>query len=194
MKKFISNQQVLAKLNENDHDIQELIRPFQTVRGSLNHDNIIPELPLLQSLSIITCFEYGKLCKLLPSVKESCLNSEELSNIQITLRSYFGTAYVRTLALYRYSSTLLFQGTVYGSLDSYAQASSMVHVMTASIPHCKPAVVRKFLSVSVIIDSPNGHKEVTVFLAGINWLFQHEHKQHFGSPVEIIIIIMAKVC
>ena len=108
MRKFISNQQVIGKLNSEseDNSLKDLLQPFQNVKGSLKHE-VIPELPLLESLSPSNCSMYAELSKLLPPVKQGYLNSDELCSIDVTLRAVFGECYV-----HQYSHTLLFQGTV----------------------------------------------------------------------------------
>lgn len=71
MQKFISNQQILQKLNSESTDdcLKELLQPFRSVKGSLKHEEM-PELPLQTLLSSANCGEVEKLNKLLPPIKE----------------------------------------------------------------------------------------------------------------------------
>ncbi|SMN01766.1 hypothetical protein SPONN_25 [uncultured Candidatus Thioglobus sp.] len=186
MRKFISNQQVLEKLSLESADttLPELFRSHGCVKGSLRHD-VIPELPLLLPLSPSTCVEYGKLGKLLPPVKEKCLNSEQLSSINSLMRSYFGESFVRTLMFYTNSSRLLFQGVSYGCHNSLAHSSSIIYVETSI--DTKPAVIRNFISVSVLLQAESDIEpnKGNVVLAGVDWLQEHEKRNFFGSPVEV---------
>ena len=52
----------------------------------------------------------------------------------------------------------------------------------------KPGFVRKYISVTVILQSDQTgvtQQQVKVFLASVNWLTQHEHKEFYGSTVEV---------
>lgn len=189
MRKFISNQQVLEKLNFEGTDctIKELLHSHQCLKGSLKHE-VMAELPLLLPLSASTCIEYGELNKLLPTVKEGYLNSDEISSINSLMRSYFGESFIKTLMMYTHSRRLLFQGIFYGCHNSQAHSSSMVYVKTSNNTDAKPAVIRNFISVSVMLqlhDSAEQHNQCTIFLACIDWLSEHEGKNFFGSPVEV---------
>ena len=162
-----------------------LFYPHRCEKGSLKYE-VLSELPLLLPLSTSTVNEYGTLVKLLPPVKEKCLNSDEVVCVDSLMRLYFGTAFVKTSMFCTYSSRIKFQGIMYGSCESLTRSSSMVYVETFSAD-AKPAIIRNFVAVSVLLQTseyPQPHKAV-VFLACVDWLLEHEEKNFFGSPVEV---------
>lgn len=115
----------------------------------------------------------------MPPIKEGFLNSDELTGIDTALKTLFGDVYVKTLIIHTYSKALLFQGTVFGSKDSQNHSSSMVYVGQ----HSKPAFVKKFLCVSVILQQDEHiHR---LYLANVDWLLEHEYKNFFGYPAEV---------
>ncbi len=187
MRKFISNQQALQKLASvhSDSTLLELLHSHQNVKGSLKHERT-PDLPLLLPLSSSTCSDYSEVCKLLPSVNERCLSSDEMININHLLRSFFGESFVKTLMLCTHSRHILFQGVAYGCHGSQAQSSSMVYVKVSNQSGTQPAVIRNFVSVSVVLQqSAQEQKKSTVHLACIDWLSEHEQKPFFGTPAEV---------
>ena len=58
----------------------------------------------------------------------------------------------------------------------------MVYVTSSS--NYKPAAVQRFLCVSVLLEQAE-NAQVTVYLANINWLLEHNYKNFFGHPVEV---------
>jgi hypothetical protein len=187
MRKFLSSKQALGQLNLENTDslLKDLFHPHRSEKGSLKHE-ILSELPILQPLSVSTVNEYSTLGKLLPPVKEKCLNSDEVICVNFLMRAHFGTAFVKTAMLCTYSHRLQFQGIMYGCCETLTQSSSMVYVQTPS-NDAKPAIIRCFMAVSVLLQSSGQsqpHKAV-VFLACVDWLSEHEEKNFFGSPVEV---------
>lgn len=184
MRKFISNQQVLGKLCHESTDAI-LFYSHRCAKGSLKRESL-SEMPLFLPLRMSTCVEYSKLGKLLPPVKEKCLNFEQLSDINFLMRSCFGDFFVKTMRFYTYASRLLFQGVSYGCRDFQGHASSMVYVETRG--DFKPAVVRNFISVSVLLKASIEHTEpisCDILLVCVDWLLEHVEKNFFGSPVEV---------
>ena len=188
MRKFISSQQVLSKLHKDaDQCLIDLFLPFQGLKGSLKHEEI-PELPLLEKLSSTNANAYKKLCKLLPPVREGYLEANEVSILDETMKSYFGDQYVKTMIIHTYSKAVIFCGTLYGYVDSSHANSSLIYVTKNSDGTIQPAFVRKYLAVKVILQSdeaPAPSSEHVIFLAGINWLCDHEGKKFFGSNIEV---------
>ena len=186
MRKFISNQQVLGELSHESTDavLKELFHSHRCAKGSLKHE-ALSELPILLPLSLSTCVEYSKMGKLLPPVREKCLDYEQLSGINSVMRSYFGDSFVKTLMFYTYSSRFLFQGVSYGCHSSQGHASSIVYVETGN--GSKPAVLRNFISVSVLLQTSENTEPMScnIFLACIDWLLEHCEKNFFGLPVEV---------
>jgi hypothetical protein len=111
MRKFISNQQVLDEVHK-----ETLVKHEQ-----------IPELPLLSNLSPVNAIEHSRLCSLLPPVREGCLQGNEVENLNRTLKHHFGDLYIRTVLIHTYSNALIFQGTLYGSVNCCHANSAMIY-------------------------------------------------------------------
>lgn len=181
MRKFISNQQILDKVRKDaDKELVELLEPFQCLKGSLKHEQI-PELPLLSSLSPENALQYSQLCSLLPPVHEGCLKSEEVADLNRILKHYFGDQYIRTVLIHTYSKALIFQGTVYGSVDCCHSNSALIYAADYS-GTARPAFASKYISVNVVLST---NAIITVFMARINWLIDHEMKHFYGANVEV---------
>ena len=181
MRKFISNQQVLGKIRtDNDTTLTDLLHPYQCLQGSLKYEQI-PELPLKSQLSSENASSYSEYCSLIPPVREGCLQSDEVASIEKTLRSYFGDSLVQILVIHAYSKAVVFRGTLYGSIQCSHANSSLVYVLKDSDPNIShPAFVQKYLSVQVLLNNNSSQQRVTVFLAAINWLIEHDMKNFFG--------------
>ena len=96
MKKFSSSQNALQSMaNSDSSEIEMLLSPFHFSQGSLTHDEL-PELPVLAQLSVCNVEEFGNKCRLLPWIKQNCLSSDEHTDIESTLKFYFGASYMRT--------------------------------------------------------------------------------------------------
>ena len=80
----------------------------------------------------------------------------------------------------------------------------MVYIKISNSTGAKPAVIRNFVSVSIILQQPSQEtdqlsqentssqssqgtcqQKFTVHLACIDWLLEHEHKTFYGSPAEV---------
>ena len=74
MRKFCCNQQVLQAI-ENDYNeaLQTLLNRFLVSKGSLRYE----ELPLVSNISLSNIDFINQSCKLVPPIKEGCLNSDE---------------------------------------------------------------------------------------------------------------------
>lgn len=111
----------------------------------------------------------GKLCRLLPPVKEGCFTADEMKDIDDALKHYFGTDYVKTFMLRKYSNGMHFQGELYGSAKSLHSSSSLVYAkMNSSVNKATPGFITKFVVASSIIKMDNGSEEQqNVFLASM---------------------------
>ena len=184
MRKFTSTQQVFQTLDESGDMmiIHELLGNFQGSKGSLRHEDL-PEIPI-SHLSMNTVNDLYSLCKLVPPIREACFSSEELENIDNTLRSSFGDAYLRTLMLHKFSPAVCFANLLYGSVNSAHSKASLVYVKSLSSTYL-PAFVAKYIQVNTLLNVDNEIQSKTIILANIRWLQQHEYKNFFGSPVEV---------
>ena len=185
MRKFTCTQQVLQLFSlSDDAHLQDLLKNFQLSKGSLNYEDF-PDLPV-PSLSLANVEFINTLHTSLYPIKEACLCSAELEVIDSTLKAYFGSAYVRTLMLHKVSRGITLCGTLYGSVNSIHNKSSMVYVKSDSST-CSPAFVQKYITVSTLLSIENNKctKTISVTLACINWMLPHEHKNWYGAPVEV---------
>lgn len=177
MRKFCTKQQTAHGL---ENSLQELFQPFLRSKGSLKYEDI-PELPLLSPLTVSSIKNHFETCKLVPPVKEACLNSDEHRLIETTLKVCFSDAYERTMLIHKYSRAMYFGGDLYGSVNSIYSNSAMVHAKSNSGP-IVPGFVVKFVKVMVNLK----HEEtVDIYLAAINWLGEHPEKNWFVSPIEV---------
>ena len=131
MRKFISSQKILQNFCNTDGNsntmIQELLGPSQFSQGSLKHEEL-PEIPLLETLSVSNAANLTNQCKLLiPPIKEGCCTSDELNDIDYALKLYFGDSYAKIFMLHKYSSAIRFNGELYGSINSLHSSSSLVY-------------------------------------------------------------------
>ena len=150
MRKFISRQQTLNRLCKDDDNqsVIDLLQPFQGLKGSLNHE-VLPEFPLLATLSPVNASEYSQLCLLLPPVKEGCLTSDEAITIEETVKHFFSNIFVKILLIHKHSRGIL---SLELSLNSVHASSSMVYISNGI--H-QPEFVRKYVAVEVILQSPS---------------------------------------
>ena len=187
MRKFCSNQQVLQALEtRQDEAMNKLLNPFMASKGSLKHQEL-PELPLLPELSLSNVKAIGELCKLVPPIKESCLNADEHAAIELTLKEVFGSAYQRTLLMYSYSSAAYINGELYGSVNSIHSNSAMFYAKLPESGSVIPCVSHKFLKATVILTELHNQsivKSIELYLSGITWLLEHPERG-FISPVEV---------
>ena len=105
-----AKQQALQKRTEN---IDTLFQPYLHSLGSLKHEEL-SELTLASTLSLSNVSNYSGLAKLLPPIKEGCLDSDEHACIENTLKATFNNAYKQTLLLHKYSRAIR-----YGLVVSY---------------------------------------------------------------------------
>ena len=88
IKKFSLSQHALRSIATVGSDFEEvgkLLSPCFSSKGSLRHDEL-PEVPFLGKISTTNIIEFERRCRLLPSIKESCLSSEEHLDIEATLK------------------------------------------------------------------------------------------------------------
>lgn len=183
MRKFCTKQQAVQALNTcNDIMLQGLFQPFIKSKGCLKHEEI-PELPLLLPLTETNITAYLETCKLIPPLKEACLNSDEHNLIESSLKQCFGDVYMRTLLIHKYSCAMYFGGSLYGSVKTVHSSSAMVLAKQPSNEHIVPAFVRKFVKVMVVLKPADTEKSTTVdiFLAAINWLGEHPGLSHLSK-------------
>ena len=180
MRKFCVSQQVTHAM-KGDKMLCELFHPIQNSVGSLKQ-SMLPELPVLPALNQIS----GKACRLIPPVKEACLNSDEHSVIENLMKQHFGFSYVRTLLLYKYSRAIEFNGDLYGSLNSIHSSSAMNYAKSTTNSSPTPAFARKFLKVTVLLTTESGeNRSIFIYLVALNWLQPHPEKKWFHSRVEV---------
>ena len=186
MKKFSSSQQVLQSIpNSESSEVEVLLSPFHFSKGSLRHDEL-PEIPVLTQISICNVEEFSEKCRLLPCIKESCLPSDEHMDIERTLKHYFGSDYVRTLLLHKYSYAAQFNGELDGAKHSVPSSSSLVLARTNSTAvNAIPGFVSKYVVVDAFLKISGIQRKQKIYLALINWLSEHEHTHWFPRPVEV---------
>lgn len=186
MRKFCTNQQTMRALNNSENSLQELFRAFVNSKGSLKHPQI-PEMPLLSPLSVSTIEAHCESCRLVPPIKEACLNSDEHRLIENTLRHCFGDIYVRTMLLHKYSRAAYFWGDLYGSVNSIHSNSSMVHAKCTLRNDNGPCFIKKFVKVVIVLKPTGDSQESTfdLYLVAINWLEEHPQKNWFHPPIEV---------
>ena len=183
MQKFFSKQQVLQRHANSNCEIQSLFQPYLHSKGSLKHDKL-PELPLVSNLSLSNVVDFSEVCKLLPPVKEGCLDSDEHTCIESTLKACFSSAYKRTLLLYKYSRAIRYGGEIHGSLNSIHSSSSLLQISCNG--DIKPGFTMKYLKITVIVAPPNSEdKTIDVYLGAVTWLKEHPEKNWFNYPVEV---------
>lgn len=181
MRKFSVSQQVMQVMKRED-GLHELFSPFQGSVGSLKQ-NALPELPLPSENSIE---KSNEACRLLPPVKESCLNADEHSLIESTLRHHFSQTYARTLLIHKCSRAIEFSGDLYGSLNSIHSSSAMIFAKPNTSSPPIPAFARKYLKVAILLTTPSGEsRSIVVHLVALNWLQPHPERNWFHSPVEV---------
>ena len=133
---------------------------------------------------------------MLPSIKESCLSSEEHLDIEATLKTYFGENYIRTLLLYQYSYAVHYDGNLYGSANSLHSSSSLVlanQTNNSTTADAIPGFVQKYITVDVLLRINGEQKQQKVHLALISWFSKHPYKDWFFCPVEVWCSISASV-
>ena len=126
IRKFTSTQQALQLYSMcDDPSLKELLNDFQYSRGSLHYETL-PDLPITV-LSVANLENINKLCRQVYSIKEA-VYSAELECIDITLKIYFGIAYVKTLMVHKVLHAVMYWGNRYGSVNSVHSRSSMVYI------------------------------------------------------------------
>lgn len=135
-------------------------------------------------MSLSNVSNYSEVCKLLPPIKEGCLDSDEHAYIENTLKATFNNAYKRTLLLHKYSRAIRYGGELHGSLNSIHFNSSLVRINCNG--DIKPAFVVKYIKITVILAQPNNEdKGIDVYFIAVNWLKEHPEKNWFNQPVEV---------
>ena len=184
MRKFVSMQQIFHRLNSGivDDELRELLE--STTKGSLRSHEL-REIPLLQPLSLNNVGHDA--CKLLPAVKQNCLQPGEVHCINDLMRIHFEESFVRTLLIYDYSRAAMFNDEVYGSINSQHANSSLVCVRirhNANGQTTRPGFVVKYMKVNVIVKSSFQDRETSILVnvAAIHYLDEHPNKEWFGSP------------
>lgn len=131
MLKFRTTQQVFQFLNDFvDEEIKEIFKTTGIAKGSLKYDQLC-ELPFMERLSLPTVKRYSEVCKLVSPIRETCLVSEELSDINRRMESCFAEFYHKTLLLHEYSNSAFFLNELFGSSGTHsANSSIMVYVRT----------------------------------------------------------------
>ena len=186
MRKFITTQQTFQG-TDLQTEISTLVQPFRSVKGSLKQEDLL-ELPCILDLSLSSQDEINKRCELLPPIKEGCFSTSDISLIEESLRSCIGDHYVRTLMLHKYSKCARFHGELYGSRNSIHSGSSLLLVKHCTQPYnLTPGFAVKFFNVFVIVNEGLGsrqtQKTISVYLASISWLDEHEQRDWFGQPI-----------
>lgn len=185
MRKFSSNQQILQALeNGQDEELQKLFNPFLTSKGSLKHQEL-PELPLLSELSLSNVETINKSCKLIPPVREGCLDGFKHAAIELKCKEAFGCAYQRTLLIHSYSSAAYIGGELYGSINSIHSNSAMIYAKSSDSSSVIPGVSFQFLKVTVILKDGTDDRTVELCFCALDWLLEHPEKHWFHSPVEV---------
>lgn len=185
MRKFCITQQVMQVLdNTGDNTLHELFKPFMNSKGSLKHEEI-PNMPLQSSLSVVSIKEHSETCKLIPPIKEACLNADEQKLVDNTFQHCFGDAYVRTMLVHKFCRAAYFGGDLFGSLKSIHSNSALVYAKNNE-GRCMPGFISKFLRVTVEL-KPLGEIEfkADIYLVAINWLEEHPEKSWFDPPIEV---------
>ena len=158
---------------------------FTFQRDPYRYDNL-PELPMPPLISVCNIQDLSDKCRLLLCIKDSCLSSDEHLDIESTLKFYLSTEYVRTLLLYKYSCAAHFNGELYGSKNSLHSNFSLVFARPNTINAGSiPGFVTKYIVVDVVLRVDGVLTQKKVYLALINWLSEHEHRQWFCRPIEV---------
>lgn len=184
MRKFIASQKILQFTNSDDADavIQDLLGPLHFSQGSLKEE--LPEIPLLETLSIENVSRIANQSKLIPPIKEGCYSPDEISEVNLALKSYFGDSYEKTFLLHKYSSALRFSGELYGSINSLHASSSLVCAKKNN--EVFPGFVSKFVMSSILVkQEDDSNRQEKVFFAFVYWLLEHEHKSWFGNSIQV---------
>ena len=186
MMKFSSSQQALQSIAKSESsEVEMLLSPFHFSKGSLRYDEL-PEIPVLTQISICNVEEFSEQCRLLPCVKESCFLSDEHMDIETTLKHYFGSDYVRTLLLHKYSYAAQFNGELYGAKNYVHSSSSLILARTNNTTFkIIPGFVSKYVVVDAFLKINGIQRHQKIYLALINWLSEHEHRHWFPRPVEV---------
>ena len=187
MRKFVSMQQIFHRLNSGivDDELRELLE--STTKGSLRSHEL-REIPLLQPLSLNNVGHDA--CKLLPAVKQNCLQPGEVRCINDLMRIHFEESFVKTLLIYDYSRAAMFNDEVYGSINSQHANSSLVCVRirhNANGQSTRPGFVVKYMKVNVIVKSSFQDRETSILVnvAAIHYLDERPNKEWFGTPTEV---------
>ena len=186
MRKFCCNQQVLQAIeNDYNEEFQTLLNPFLVSKGSLRYEEL-PELPLVSDISVSNIDFINQSCKLVPPIKEGCLNSDEHAAIDSLLKELLGNTYKRTMVLYCRSSAAYIGGALYGAINSIHFNSAMVYAKSKEHGSFLPGISCKFLKINIRLDTTNeGDEGMQIHLCGLNWLQEHPHKNWFHPPVEV---------
>ena len=148
MRRFCSNQQVLHALESGEEEsVLHLLSPFLTSKGSLKHQEL-PELPILSEPSLPILTTLAESCKLVPPIKEACLNSDELEIVNSVLKNIVGTHYQCTLLLHQYSSAAYINGELYGSINSIHSNSSLCFAKSSANGSIGPGMIYRFVIVT----------------------------------------------
>ena len=115
-----AKQQALQKRAENNYT---LFQPYLHSLGSLKHEEL-SEITLASTLSLSNVSNYSGLAKLLPPIKEGCLDSDEHACIENTLKATFNNAYKQTLLLHKYSRAIR-----YGLVVSYMDTAGVSQLL-----------------------------------------------------------------
>jgi hypothetical protein len=131
------------------------------------------ELPV-EPLSIHTVENLNAMCKLMPTVKESCFNSEQVCSIDNALKVYFTQSYVRTLMIHEYSSSVLLGGILYGSVKS-------IHCLKSSHGGNMPGFIERYARIECRLVTRLKQ------IAKVMYLIAHEQKDWYGTwaPAEV---------
>ena len=185
MRKFLATQQTVRSFaNCDDPELLKLFEPFAHRSGSLHHEEL-PDLPLSCDLTLSNVVKFSDVCHFVPPIKEGCLDKDEHTHIENNLKLCFGTAYKRTLLLYRQSRAIRYNGELHGSLNTVHSNSSLVQVKCGD--DIKPAFVLKYIKLTTIITLPGcvDDKCINIYMAAISWLKDHPNKTWFNPPIEI---------
>ena len=148
MRRFCSNQQVLHALESGEEEsVLHLLSPFLTSKGSLKHQEL-PELPILSEPSLPILTTLAESCKLVPPIKEACLNSDELEIVNSVLKNIVGTHYQCTLLLHQYSSAAYINSELYGSINSIHSNSSLCFAKSSANGSIGPGMIYRFVIVT----------------------------------------------
>ena len=151
-------------------------------KGSLKYHEL-SELPLFSELSLFNINTINQSCKLVPPIKESCLNADEHSSIEQLLNGIFTSAYQRTMLLYKYLSAAYINGEFYGSINSIHSNSAMIYTKSENASYC-PGVSCKYMKINIILKLPNQDNETAyVYLSALSGL--QEHPEKFTSTPQL---------